>query len=95
MFRPDKGETTFRSDVADGTDYVVYLGAPETAVAHFRADCGGTAALPDWAWGYWHCQERFVTQDDLLKAMRYFKDRGLPLSVIVQDWQWWRSGTWN
>ena len=95
VFRPDKGETTFRSDVADGTDYVVYLGAPETAVAHFRADCGGTAALPDWAWGYWHCQERFVTQDDLLKAMRYFKDRGLPLSVIVQDWQWWRSGTWN
>ncbi len=94
-FRPDRGETTFASDVADGTDYVVYLGAPETAVAHFRADMGGTAALPDWAWGYWHCQERFVTQDDLLKAMRYFKDRDLPLSVIVQDWQWWRSGTWN
>ena len=94
-FRPDRGETTFRSDIADGTDYIVYLGSPETAVAHFRADCGGTAALPDWAWGYWHCQERFVTQDDLIRAMRYFKERGLPLSVIVQDWQWWRSGTWN
>ena len=95
LVRPDRGETTFRSDVADGTDYIVYRGAPETAVARFRADCGGTAALPDWAWGYWHCQERYRSQDDLLKAVRYFKERGLPLSVIVQDWQWWRSGTWN
>ena len=94
-FRPDRCETTFRSDVAGGTDYVVYAGRPEEAIAHFRADCGGTAALPDWAWGYWHCQEHFVTQNDLVKAMRYFKDRDLPLSVIVQDWQWWRDGTWN
>lgn len=94
-FRPDQCETTFASDVADGTDYIVYHGQPEAAVAHFRADCGGTAALPDWAWGYWHCQERFDSQDALLKAVRYFKERDLPLSVIVQDWQWWPRGAWN
>ena len=45
--RPDRNETTFASDVAEGTDYIVYLGAPEKAIARFRADVGGTAALPD------------------------------------------------
>ncbi len=95
-FRADRGETRFTTDSPrTGTDYVVYLGAPERAVANFRADTGGTAALPDWAWGYWHCQERFRSQADLLAAMRWFRSRGLPLSVIVQDWQWWRKGTWN
>ena len=90
------GETRFETESPlDGTDYVVYCGAPEEAISHFRADTGGTAALPDWAWGYWHCQERFKTQAELLAALRWFKERDLPLSVIVQDWLWWRPGTWN
>lgn len=95
-YRKDMDETRFatRSRRA-GTDYIVYNGRPEAAIAAFKADAGGTAALPDWAWGYWHCQERFVSQADLLKAMHWFKDRNLPLSVIVQDWRWWREGTWN
>lgn len=95
-FRPARDETRFRTDSPRaGTDYIVYAGAPDAVVSRFRADTGGTAALPDWAWGYWHCQERYRSQADLLRAVRWFTDRRLPLSVIVQDWLWWRSGTWN
>lgn len=93
--RPDRNETRFRSDCAQGTDYVVYLGEPKQAVAAFRASSGGTAALPEWVWGYWHCQERFHDQQELLKAAHWFHDRGLPVSVIVQDWFWWLPKTWS
>ena len=93
--RPDRSESRFVSDFARGTDYVVYPFEPAKAVAAFRGDCGGTAALPDWAWGYWHCQERFATQKELLDALHYFKERKLPLSVLVQDWFWWLDDTWN
>ena len=93
--RPDRGESRFVSDFARGTDYVVYPFEPAKAVAAFRRDCGGTAALPDWAWGYWHCQERFATQQELLDALHYFKKNDLPLSVLVQDWFWWLDDTWN
>ena len=94
-FRKDRDETRFVSDQADGTDYIVYAGAPEKAIAGFRADCGGTAALPDWCWGYWHCQERFHDQAELLKAAHWFANRKIPVSVIVQDWHWWTDRTWN
>jgi len=93
--RPDRQETRFTSDFARGTDYVVYAGAPAETVAAFRRDCGGTAKLPDWSWGYWHCQERFATQQELLDALHYFKRNGLPLSILVQDWFWWLDDTWN
>ena len=93
--RPDRDETRFVSDFARGTDYVVYAGDPAETVAAFRRDCGGTAKLPDWAWGYWHCQERFATQQELLDALHYFRKNGLPLSILVQDWFWWLDDTWN
>ena len=93
--RKDRDETRFVSDRAEGTDYTVYAGTPVQAIAAFRADCGGTAALPDWCWGYWHCQERFHDQAELLKAAHWFADRQIPVSVIVQDWHWWPNRTWN
>lgn len=95
-YRADSGQTRFETDSpVSGTDYIVYGGAPDEVVAHFRSDAGGTAPLPDWAWGYWHCQERYRSQNQLLKAVDWFKSRDLPLAVIVQDWCWWPNGTWN
>lgn len=95
-YRADVCATRFETDSpVSGTDYIVYGGAPDEAIAQFRSDTGGTAALPDWAWGYWHCQERYKSQEQLLDAVEWFKSRDLPLAVIVQDWLWWPKGTWN
>ena len=51
--------------------------------------------LPKYAFGYWHCRERYVSQDDLLSNLREFRNRKIPVDIIVQDWQWWDSGKWN
>ena len=34
-------------------------------------------------------------QKELLENAREFKARGIPVDVIVQDWQWWGKYGWN
>lgn len=89
------GRTKVVSDVTRGIDYVVIVGNPVERVAEMRRLTGGTAKLPDYAYGFWQCRERYHSQAELLENLREFKKRGIPLDVIVQDWQWWTDGTWN
>jgi alpha-D-xyloside xylohydrolase len=51
--------------------------------------------MPEWMFGYIHCRERYHSQEEILENAAGFKSRGLPLDVIVQDWQWWGSTGWN
>ena len=94
-FGPVKDETRVVSDCAPGIDFVVFTGTPAERIAAFRRLTGGTAPMPDWTFGYWHCRERYHSQQELLENLREFRRRGFPLDVIVQDWQWWAPGGWN
>ena len=51
--------------------------------------------MPEWALGYIHCRERFHSSDEILQTARRFRDEQMPLSVIVQDWQYWGKYGWN
>ncbi|MBR4253590.1 MAG: DUF5110 domain-containing protein [Lentisphaeria bacterium] len=86
---------TFRSDDAKEIDYVVITGGAEKVMKTYRELCGRTPMLPKYAFGYWHCRERYVSQADLLSNLREFRARKIPVDIIVQDWQWWDSGKWN
>ena len=94
-FRAMNDTTTFCSDDAKELDYVVITGDAAKVMKTYRELCGKTPMLPKYAFGYWHCRERFVSQDDLLTNLREFRNRKLPVDIIVQDWQWWDSGKWN
>ena len=51
---------------------------------------------PEWAAGFWQCRLRYKTQDELLSIAHEYKQRGLPLSVIVIDYFHWRMmGNWD
>jgi len=86
---------TFRSDDAKEIDYVVITGGADKVMKTYRELCGKTPMLPKYAFGYWHCRERFTSQADLLANLREFRARKIPVDIIVQDWQWWDSGKWN
>ena len=51
--------------------------------------------MPSWALGYIHCRERFHSSDEILTTANRFKQEGLPISMIVQDWQYWGNTGWN
>jgi alpha-D-xyloside xylohydrolase len=91
---PDR--TLWRSPVADAVDYVVIAGpAAKDVMAGFRAISGSTPMLPRWAYGYIHCRERFHSSAEILETTREFRRRGLPVDVMVQDWQYWGRHGWN
>ena len=88
-------ETVFRSPVADAVDYTVFTGTPDEIIATYRELTGQAPLMPDWALGYIHCRERFHSSAEILETANRFKQEQLPLSVIVQDWQYWGKYGWN
>ena len=88
-------ETVFRSPVSQGIDYVVFAGNADAVMHAFRKLSGSVPPMPDWAFRYIHCRERYDTQEGLLTAARRFHEEGIPVGTIVQDWQWWGKYGWN
>ena len=90
-----ENQTTFRSPVAEAVDYTVFIGTPDEIIASYRELTGPSPLMPEWALGYIHCRERFHSSDEILQTARRFRDEQMPLSVIVQDWQYWGKYGWN
>ncbi len=88
-------ETAFRSPVAQALDYTVFAGDADEVISAYRKLTGPVPQMPEWMFGYIHCRERYHSQDEILENAAEFKRRGLPLDVIVQDWQWWGNTGWN
>ena len=87
--------TTFTSPVAQDLDYTVFAGNADQVIAAYRTLTGPVPPMPDYAFGYVQCRERYDTQAELLENAHGFKDRNIPVSMIVQDWQWWGKTGWN
>ena len=90
-----KDETVFRSPVAHAVDYTVFTGTPDEIIATFRELTGQAPLMPDWALGYIHCRERFHSSAEILETANRFKQEQMPISMIVQDWQYWGKYGWN
>ena len=88
-------ETTFRSPVATAVDYTVFIGSPDEVIATYRELTGPAPLMPSWALGYIHCRERFHSSQEILETANRFRTEGMPLDVIVQDWQYWGKYGWN
>ena len=88
-------ETKFRSPVATQVDYTVFVGSPDEIIATYRELTGPCPLMPSWALGYIHCRERFHSSEEILQTSNRFREEKLPLSVIVQDWQYWGKYGWN
>lgn len=87
--------TTFSSPVAVALDYTVFAGNADEIISSYRNLTGKVPQMPDWAFGYIHCRERYDSQKELLENAHRLKDEGYNTSVIVQDWQWWGKYGWN
>ena len=90
-----KDETVFRSPVATAVDYTVFVGTPDEIIATYRELTGPCPEMPKWALGYIHCRERFHSSQEILETANRFKQEGMPVSMLVQDWQWWGKYGWN
>ena len=88
-------ETVFRSPVATAVDYTVFVGSPDEIIATYRELTGPCPQIPSWALGYIHCRERFHSSEEILQTANRFREEQIPVSVMVQDWQYWGKYGWN
>lgn len=63
---------------------------------HYVDAVGHAPPMPYYATGFIQCKDRYRNQTQLLEVAHGYVDRGLPISVIVIDWQHWvNQGDWS
>jgi len=88
--------TSLWSEVGDGVDYwFIYGPALDRVVAGYRQITGTAPMMPRWAFGLWQCRERYKTAAESVGVLDEYRKRGIPVDVIVQDWQYWRPTEWG
>ncbi len=89
--------TSFKSDVGDCIDYYfMYGGNADGVIARMRDLTGQVPMFPLWTFGYWQSRERYKSQDELVGVVQKYRELGVPLDGIIQDWQYWGNNyLWN
>ncbi len=97
LFEDDPEITSFKSDVGDGIDYyVMYGGNADGVIAQMRALTGQVPMFPLWTYGYWQSKERYKSQAEIVGVVKKYRELGVPLDGIIQDWQYWGDNFhWN
>lgn len=87
--------TTFSSPVSQNLDYTVFAGSADEVIASYRTLTGPVPQMPDWAFGFIQCRERYDTQAELMENAYGYKNRDIPVDLFVQDWKYWGDTGWN
>jgi alpha-D-xyloside xylohydrolase len=92
----DKG-TSFESEVGDGIDYYFIYGKnADGVIAGMRDLTGQVPMFPLWAYGFWQSKERYKSQEEIVDVVKKYRQLGVPLDGIIQDWQYWGNNyQWN
>ncbi len=75
--------------------YVIFGDSIDDVIKGYRKLTGDAPLLPKWAYGYWQSKERYKSQDELVSVVKEFRERKIPLDVIVLDWRYWGKYGWN
>ena len=97
LFEDAPESTSFKSDVGDCIDYYfIYGGNADAVIARMRDLTGQVPMFPLWTFGYWQSKERYKSQDELVGVVKKYRELGVPLDGIIQDWQYWGNNyLWN
>lgn len=92
-----EGTTSFMSEVGECIDYYfMYGGSADGVIAEIRHLTGEVPMMPLWSYGFMQSKERYKTQDETVGVVKKYRELGIPLDVIIQDWQYWGNNyLWN
>jgi alpha-D-xyloside xylohydrolase len=97
IFEDSTSHTSFTSEVGDCIDYYfMYGGNADGVIACMRNLTGQAPMFPLWTYGFWQSRERYKSQDELVGVVKKYRELGVPLDGIIQDWQYWGNNyLWN
>jgi alpha-D-xyloside xylohydrolase len=96
-FEDNPESTSFQSEVGDCIDYYFMIGGNiDGSIAGMRELTGQAPMFPLWTFGYWQSKERYKSQNELVGVVSKYRELGVPLDGIIQDWQYWGNNyLWN
>lgn len=84
------------SDTDAEMDYYVICGQTfDRIIGTYRKLTGAAPMFPRWFFGYIQSKERYRTQEELVGIVREYRERGIPLDAVVQDWLYWPDKQWG
>lgn len=97
IFKDNQEETSFLSEVGDCIDYYFMYGEnADGVVAQMRYLTGQVPMFPLWTYGFWQSRERYKSQKEIVGVVQKYRELGVPLDGIIQDWRYWGSNyLWN
>ncbi|MCO6477773.1 MAG: DUF5110 domain-containing protein [Phaeodactylibacter sp.] len=92
----EQNQLSLFSEVGRQIDYYFIRGDnADEAIGGYREVTGDAPIMPDWALGFWQSRERYRTQEELLGALREYRQRKIPIDNIVMDWFYWEEDQWG
>ena len=80
-------QTRWISEVGTRVSYFVIAGKDfDEIYSGYRLLTGPTPMLPKAAYGFVQCKQRYLTQEEMLNVAQGYRDRHLPIDVLVLDW---------
>ena len=92
----EQGKQSWWSEMAKQLDYYFVVGEDmDEVISGYRTLTGKSPVMPKWAMGFWQSREKYNTQDEMLGALKGFRDRKIPVDNIVLDWNHWPENAWG
>jgi alpha-D-xyloside xylohydrolase len=90
------GVVVWNSEAGTAVDYYFMFGpTADDVIRDYRKLTGAAPLMPKWLWGFWQCKERYQTQEEITDIVAKYRELGVPLDGIIQDWQYWRPNQWG
>ena len=87
------GAGLFEIKAAKELDYYFIKGPRlDDVIARYRKLTGECPMLPRYVFGYVQSKERYHSSDEIIATLKRYRDLGVPIDVIVQDWNYWPQG---
>jgi len=84
------------SEVGDAIDYYFIYGPElDQVIAGYRDLTGRVPLFGKYAYGYWHSHLAIQSQEAYLQTVDEFRDREIPLDILVQDLNYWVPHPWG
>jgi len=92
----EQNELSLFSEAGRAVDYYFVAGDNlDQVIAGYRQITGKATMLPRWAYGFWQSRERYKTQAEILDTAKRYRELGLPLDNVVEDWSYWPEDAWG
>ncbi|MBO7111602.1 MAG: DUF5110 domain-containing protein [Bacteroidaceae bacterium] len=96
-FSIEEGKFFFTSENGGCIDYYfIWGGDADGVIAGIRQLTGTVPMVPLWSFGFMQSRERYKSSGELTNVLDRYRQDGVPIDVMIQDWQYWGNNyLWN